>query len=250
MPDPIAPWSAPPAQIALTDGEVHLWRVGLDLPPAQLARCAQILAAAEQERAARFHFAKDRDHYIAARGALRTILSRCLDIPAARLRFNYSSYGKPSLPEELGGSQLCFNLSHSHGIALYALAKGQPIGVDIEHIRPDLASDQIAERFFAPGEVAALRSLPAESRARAFFNCWTRKEAYIKARGEGLSLPLDQFTVSLLPGEPAALLTASDPSEVERWSLHALIPAPGYVAAFAVAGGIGQVRYWDLALYI
>ncbi|MCG8349772.1 MAG: 4'-phosphopantetheinyl transferase superfamily protein [Chloroflexales bacterium] len=248
MTDPIAPWAASPNQIMLTDGEVHLWRVELDLPPAQLARLAQSLAADEQERAGRFHFAKDRNHYIAARGALRLILSRCLGIPAAILRFTYSSYGKPSLSEELGGSQVCFNLSHSHGIALYALAKGQSIGVDIEHIRPDLASDQIAERFFAPGEVAALHSLPVALRAQAFFNCWTRKEAYIKARGEGLSLPLDQFTVSLLPGEPAALLTASDPSEVNRWSLHALTPASGYVAALAVAGGIGQVRYWDLAL--
>ena len=129
---------------------------------------------------------------------------------------------------------------------LYAVARGRRLGVDIERVRADAADERVAEQFFAPGEVAALGAFSESMRPLAFFNCWTRKEAYIKARGEGLSLRLDQFEVSLAPGEPAALLsTSGDPQESARWSLRALDTDPGYVAALAVEGSGWSLRCWQ-----
>ncbi len=153
------------------------------------------------------------------------------------LRFYYGPQGKPKLDKETAGEALRFNVTHTQGLALYAVANGREVGIDVERIRPELVDGDFAERFFSPREVAALRMLPVGLRPEAFFNCWTRKEAYAKARGDGLSLPLKQFDVSLAPREPAALLsTKGDPLEAARWSLSALHPGPGYVAALAVEG--------------
>jgi len=149
------------------------------------------------------------------------------------------------LAGESGGDAIRFNMSHSHGEALYAVTRGREIGIDLEFIRCDLEVEQIAERFFSQCEIATLRALPVSLRKHAFFLCWTRKEAYIKARGQGLSLPLDQFDVSLIPGEPSALLsTQPDSDEALRWSLQELTPAPGYAAALAVEG-----RGWSLSCW-
>ncbi len=191
----------------------------------------------EVERAERFHFDKDRDRYIVARGLLRKILGGYVGKKPQKLRFRYSDYGKPELTDEAKGQNINFNLSHSHGLALYGVTRNRGIGVDLELIRADFADEKIAERFFSPREVATLRSLPKEVQARAFFNCWTRKEAYLKALGDGLSRPLGDFEVSLVPGEPAKLLRVGwDPAERDRWSLQALEPALGYVGAVAVEG--------------
>jgi 4'-phosphopantetheinyl transferase len=168
-----------------------------------------------------------------------------LDVEPSQLRFRYNRYGKPALAGELAEDWLRFNLSHSHGLALYAFTENREIGVDLEFIRPELAGEEIARRFFSSAEAAELAALPSHLRTEAFFNCWTRKEAYIKARGKGLSLPLDQFDVSLAPGKPAALLRArGEPDESSRWSLTALAPAQGYVAALAVEGHAYQLRCW------
>ena len=141
---------------------------------------------------------------------------------------------------------LCFNLSHSHGIALYAITCGREIGIDIEYFRPDVEVEKLAERFFSPREAAVLRALPEHLRKEGFFNCWTRKEAYIKAEGKGMSIPLSAFDVSLTPGEPAALLrTESHPQETSRWSLQALSPEPGYTAALAVKGHDWELKCWQ-----
>jgi 4'-phosphopantetheinyl transferase len=204
------------------------------------------LAADEQARAERFYFERDREHFIAARGVLRTILGCYLNRVPECLSFCYSSHGKPALAGEPGGDAICFNVSHSHGVALYAVTRGREVGIDLERIRFDVAVAEIAERFFSRREVAMLRALPTEVQHQAFFRCWTRKEAYIKARGEGLSLPLDQFDVSLAPGEPAAVLgTQRDPSEASRWSLQELTPAPDYVAALAVEGHGWHLTCWQ-----
>jgi 4'-phosphopantetheinyl transferase len=161
------------------------------------------------------------------------------------LRFGYNPYGKPALVGEEGEKGLRFNVSHSHGLALYAITRGREIGVDLERIRPFPDLIGLAERFFSPKEVAALRTLPAPMQTEAFLTCWTRKEAYIKAKGEGLSLPLSQFEVSLAPGEPSALLrTQWDALEASRWSLHALTPGPGYVAALAVECNHRRMTCW------
>ncbi|HEV2800642.1 MAG TPA: 4'-phosphopantetheinyl transferase superfamily protein [Pyrinomonadaceae bacterium] len=232
----------------LADGEVHLWRAPLAQMPATLERLHATLAPDETAKAARYRFQRHRDHYVAARGILRQLLGRYLDAPPERLRFTYSPYGKPALdPSTHGEPDLCFNLSHSHELALYAFARGRELGIDIEHVRADLAGAEIAARFFSAREVSALRALPTEeTRVRAFFNCWTRKEAYIKARGEGLSHPLDAFDVSLAPGDPAALLgTRGDPQELTRWTLHGLDAGEDYAAALAVRGSNHTLCLWQ-----
>jgi 4'-phosphopantetheinyl transferase len=232
---PITSWLSPPEAPVLVRDEVHVWRASLDQPPSQIEKARCSLAADEEARAARFHFEKDRAHYIVARGVLRDILGCYLNRASECLSFRYGPHGKPALAGYSDGERIRFSVSHSHGMALYAVARGREVGIDLERIRRDLAAGEIAERFFSRWEVATLRALPTELQRQAFFLCWTRKEAYIKARGEGLSLPLDQFDVSLAPGEPAAILgTRPDPAEASRWSLQELCPAHGYVAALAV----------------
>jgi 4'-phosphopantetheinyl transferase len=240
------PWDPPPETLTLAADEVHVWRASLNLTRSQIENLGRTLATDELERAGRFHFPEHRDHFVAARGVLRAVLGRYLGVEPSQLRFCYGPHGKPELAERVGAERPHFNVSHSHGLALYAVTRDREIGVDLEYIRPDLANEAIAGRFFATGEVTTLRGLPASMKPEGFFNCWTRKEAYIKARGDGLALPLDQFEVSLVPGEPATLLrTAYDPQEAGRWSLQALDPGPGYVAALAVEGQGWQLRCWQ-----
>jgi 4'-phosphopantetheinyl transferase len=243
---PVPPWRFPPETSVLGRDEVHVWRADLDQTTLQIQRFLDTLAADEQERAARFHFERDREHFIVARGVLRAILGSYLNRAPESLSFCYSSYGKPALAGASDGNAIRFNVSHSHGAALYAVTRGREVGIDLERIRSDIAITEIAERFFSRREVATLRTLPAEVQRQAFFHCWTRKEAYIKARGEGLSLPLDQFDVSLASGEPDALLGSQrDPSEASSWLLQELAYAPGYVAALAAEGRNWRLTCWQ-----
>lgn len=243
---PVSSWYPPPKVLMLGGDEVHVWRASLSLTASSVQSLQQTLAADEQARADRFHFQRDREHFIIARGVLRAILGCYLRREPSQLRFCYNSHGKPVLAKESGGDVFRFNVSHSHGLALYAVTRGREVGVDLEHIRPHLDLIEIAERFFSPREVAVLRALPPRMQTYAFFSCWTRKEAYIKAKGEGLSIPLDQFDVSLAPGEPAALLhTQWDDQEASRWSLRELNPGPGYVAALAVFGHHWRLKCWQ-----
>jgi 4'-phosphopantetheinyl transferase len=243
MPDT---WRAPTDVLPLSAGEVHLWRALLDQPAHVLHQLGATLAADERDRAARFHFEKDRDRFVVARGALRSILARYLRVPPGRVQFNYSPYGKPALAAEFAAAHLSFNVSHSHALALFAIARGRALGVDVEYLRAAVAVREIAERFFSANEVAAFCALPAAQQPSAFFDCWTRKEAYIKARGEGLSFPLAEFDVSLRPHEPAALLCVrGDEREAARWSLRALDVAPGYAAALVAEGRDWQLKTWQ-----
>ena len=241
----VPPWHFPPETLVLGCDEVHVWRATLDQTPSQSQSFLLNLAADERARAVRFYFERDRERFIVARGVLRVILGGYLNRAPERLSFSYSSHGKPALAEESDRDAIRFSVSHSHGVALYAFTRGRDVGIDLERIRADLAVVEIAERFFSQQEVAMLRAFRTEEQRQAFFRCWTCKEAYIKARGEGLSLPLDQFDVSLAPGEPAAVLgTQRDPSEAARWSLLELDPAPGYVAALAVEGHGWRLTCW------
>jgi len=225
---------------------VHVWRAVLDQSPSQVAGLLDTLAEDERARAGRFYFPIDRERFIVARGVLRAILGLYLNRAAQTVSFRYGSHAKPPLACESGGNALHFNMSHSRGVALYAITRGRAIGIDLEFIREDLEVDQVAGRFFSQREIATLRALPAGLRRYAFFLCWTRKEAYIKARGEGLSLPLDQFDVSLIPGEPAVLLrTQPDPDEALRWSLRELSIGPGYASALAVEGHGWSLCCWE-----
>jgi 4'-phosphopantetheinyl transferase len=240
-------WLCAPERLALPRNEVHVWRAALNADPIDLERLRATLTTDEQARAARFHFPKDQQHFVAARGTLRMILARYLGRAPDQFKFCYNPFGKPELapPGDTGG--LRFNLSHSQGLALYALICDHEIGVDLEGVRADFEWEDIASRTLAPAEVEALRLVPAALRAEAFFNCWTRKEAFVKARGEGLSLPLDQFEVSVAPGEPARLLrTAGDLHEASQWSIRELEPAPGYRAAIAVKTPGCEFKLWEI----
>lgn len=230
---------------ALHPHALHVWRIGLDQPSALRAGLQDSLSADERERAGRFVFTKDRERFVVARAALRDILSRYLQMAAGDIRFEYSEFGKPGLAR-LHQSTLQFNLSHSNGVALLALTLNRRLGIDVEFIRPIQDCNQIARRFFSANESAALFRLPAAQQPLAFFTCWTRKEAYLKAIGEGLSHPLEHFDVSLAPDQPAALLaTRPDPAEASRWSLYGLAAGAGYVAALAAEGRDHQLFYWQ-----
>ena len=236
-------WRSGPASPVIWPNEVHVWKIDLKAPG--LSENRETLSKDEKARAARFRFHTDGDRFIAARSSLRTILGRYLWTRPAELKFGINPFGKPHLvvQDKLG---LRFNLSHSHEIALLALARNRDVGVDIEFMRRDFATDEVAESFFSRSEVNQLASIASELKTEAFFNCWTRKEAYIKARGEGLSFPLDQFDVSFAPDAPAALLAnRRDRGEVSRWSFQALSPAPGYAAALAVEAGFSRLCLWN-----
>lgn len=241
-------WRIPPKALTLGECKVHVWRATTDLVPSQLRRIQKTLSAAERERAGRFYFRQDRERFVAARGLLRNILAQYLDMEPNQLRLSSNPHGKPALALESGGDRLRFNVSHSHRLALIAVTQQKEIGVDIERIRPDLANEMIARRFFSPNEVATLLALPEYLRREAFFTCWTRKEAYIKARGEGLSFPLDQFSVSLAPDDlPALLAVEGNVQETSRWSLHHLYPGHAYVAAIAIEGHTRDIDLWQWA---
>jgi len=240
-------WSGPPKDLVLSEDEVHVWRASLEIKPADVQSFRKLLSADEISKAERFYFEEDRKHFIAARGILRTILGRYLRTFPGYLRFCYKLYGKPALVGESGGKIFSFNLSHSRELLLLAITRGREVGIDVECIQKGLGGQgqEIAERFFSPNEVAKLCSLPTEQKAEAFFKCWTRKEAYVKAKGGGLTVPLDQFEVSFSPGEPAALLHAAFPREISDWSMEELHPGPGYVGALVVQGRAVQLKYWQ-----
>lgn len=234
-------WSPAPVGLKLGADDVHLWRASLDCDASVLARLQTTLSPDEMARADRFVFSTDRNHFVAARGILRELLGTYLTLPPATLEFRYGNHGKPELDVRTSDSVLQFNLSHSGGLAIYAFSLGRRLGVDVEEIRPKLAGEDIARRYFAAREVEELQALAPPLRPEGFFLCWTRKEAYVKAHGAGLSLPLDSFTVSLTPGR-AADLQAADQA---RWSIVALDPAPGFVAAIIIEGEKWQRSYWN-----
>jgi 4'-phosphopantetheinyl transferase len=213
--------------------EVHVWRASLERPEETVARMRRVLAEDERLRADRFRFERDRSRYIVGRALLRGLLGHYLDTAPEDLTFEYGEFDKPTLS---GGPW--FNLSHSGSVALYAFSNAGEIGVDVERDDADLTRECIAERFFSPAEVSVLRSLPPGDQPRAFLACWTRKEAFIKARGDGLSLALDSFDVTLAPDAPAALLrTAWCSEEPGRWHMQDLSNhQAGYIAAVALRG--------------
>ena len=240
-------WPPPPLYPALGPDEAHVWIAALDIPPGCLLPFRNLLNPEELARADRFLQAPHRVRAAVSRACLRALLGRYLRIPPQTVVFQFNPHGKPALSAAHAPSGLRFNVSHSHGLALFAFACDRELGVDIEKIRLDRPADKIAGRFFAPAETARLRSLPSAQQAQAFFECWTRKEAYIKARGEGLSLPLDSFEVGFGPGVPPVLLGARDePDAPARWRLFDLQPFRGFAGALAVERPPCLVRRWRL----
>jgi 4'-phosphopantetheinyl transferase len=225
------------APLVIEPQQVHIWKAELQIGLRRLDEMVSILTGDERARAERFHFARDRRRFIARRGYLRRLIARYLGSAPADVRFSYSAAGKPVLARDCGGDELSFNMSDSGEFAVYAftLAETSPaIGIDVEQIEPAVAQELIAKHFFSAYEIATLRALPAAEQIQGFFNCWTRKEAYLKAIGAGLAKSLDQFDVSLTPGEPAELLRAADGTNTSHWVLQELNVGCGYAAAVAI----------------
>lgn len=241
MSDAWLPAAVPPSLGPL---DVHVWRVDLDAGvPAGLA-LAPRLPEEERRRAERYHFARDRERFLAGRAALRGILAGYLGGAPESVALGRGPLGKPCLLGARGGLE--FNLAHAQACALLAVARGRRVGVDVESLRLGERSLDVARRFFAPAEVARLVATAEDARAPTFVRCWTRKEAYVKARGDGLSLPLQQFQVPLAPAATRALMASVEgPEEVARWTLREITPAPPYLGALVIEGPIGALALLD-----
>lgn|SRR5262245_30844667 len=233
----------------LAADEVHTWSASLDIPSETSARLYATLAPDERQRSARFQFDRDRQRFIAARGVLRELLGCYLHTDPGDVSFVYNAFGKPDLSPRFG-VQLKFNLSHAASLALVAIASASSVGVDLEYIRTQSDYAEIARRFFSAAEVDFLSGLRSETYAAGFLSCWTKKEAYVKARGQGLTIPVNDFSVPLTT-DPArgcedSFVAVLDGVSATRWSLYTFRPAPGYAGALAIEGTGWRVRhcYW------
>ena len=230
--------------LRLKKDTIDIWCISLDLDDPCLHLFEQVLSEEERSKAMRMRIEEPRKHYVAARAILRQIIATYMKEKPERLEFRYGPNDKPALAEEFSSTGITFNMSHSHGLALYGVTLEREIGVDIEKIRQDMAITDLAKRFFSTREYDKMIKLPAEQQVQGFFNCWTRKEAYLKSTGQGLKFPLSHFDVSLAPGEPAALLEhQTDPEQVSLWSIAELDVVPGYAAALSVEGKNFTISY-------
>jgi 4'-phosphopantetheinyl transferase len=235
-------WSEGPSKLDLSMDRVDVWRVHLDEPSSNVSS-PSVLSFDELNRAQRFHFEKDRLHFVRCRSALRFLLSRYLGIAAEDIRFEYQPGGKPELTAQQNPLQLRFNVSHSAQLALIAVSAGHRLGIDIEKQRIDVDISALAERFFSTRERAGLRALPEGLRVAAFFACWTRKESFLKATGDGLSFPLADFSVTTHPEfGPALEEIRGDTQARERWFLADLDVLDGYRGTVAVEGSFFRVE--------
>jgi len=245
-PSPPAPdWPAPPASVAATKADVHIWLIDLDISAAEQAAYRSILTAEELKRADRFVFDYLTRRNIAGQAALRLILSRYTGRPAKHIQFFKGPKGKPYLSPELEATPLQFNVSNSGERALIAVTQEAQVGIDLEGHREVTYGDSVARRHFSPAEYAQLPRVDNPQWLNHFFNCWTRKEAFIKVTGEGLSRALDSFEVSLVPGHRPALTRVDQDLNPERkWTLSAFDPGPGYTAAIVVGGAPRALSFW------
>jgi 4'-phosphopantetheinyl transferase len=227
-----------PEPLELSAGQIHVWHARLDGPDVHLQSLEALLNDEELERANRFRFPFGRAHFVAARCILRCLAGAYQGLQPAGVKLEYSPSGKPALE---GDDGLQFNLSHSHALAVYAFARGRRVGIDVELIRDLQEAESIVERFFSPQESAAFQALPTEARQRGFFNGWVRKEAFVKALGEGLGHPLASFSVSLAPGEPARFTHQPADQIAADWRLYDLAVDDAYTCALVAEGGEARV---------
>jgi 4'-phosphopantetheinyl transferase len=233
------PWFPTSTPQALAERELHVWRASLDVPPMLIRRLESTLNADEKERAERFLVPQARERFVTARGILRELVATYLEIEPEKVEFMYGPQGKPSL-SPVHNSKVCFSVSHSREMGLFAFASHCEVGVDIEQVKPDFKGMEIAAHFFSSEEIAALAKLPPELAVEAFWGCWTRKEAYVKARGQGLSIPLRSFTVSFADSKQSL-----QDETGAAWSCCALEPAPGFAGAVVAAGEDCSLRCWE-----
>jgi 4'-phosphopantetheinyl transferase len=222
--------------------DVHLWSLRLGPLECDLDTLSETLHPDEIARAGRFRFERDRRSYVAARGLIRTILGLYVNVPPAHVAFAYGPHGKPGLIPANSASDVSFNLSHSNELALLALTRGRPVGVDLERIRPFEDVADVPGHIFSQRELAEFQDIPALDRAPAFFNAWTRKEALVKATGLGFSSDVTEVEVTFVPGMDARLVSlCGDPKIAAKWTIRDLAAPHGYAAALAVSGGIRDV---------
>ena len=239
-------WKLPPKSVRLEDDDVHVWSALLDISEENVQYFLQLLDLEEQTRANSFFFELDRTRFIASHGLLRIILSSYVNIEPDKLHFSYNSQGKPYLVETFQDKKLQFNMSHSQAFALYAVTFNRQVGVDLEHIYLIAEIDLLANHILTEREKGEWRKYPANERLEILFRYWACKEAYVKATGEGLALPLEKIHISLMPGSEAGLIR-SDHSirEESRWSLQELHPVPGFAAALVVEGFDYRLNSWQ-----
>lgn len=236
-------WLPPPPSLELAPGEVHVWQIDLDRSPAELEKLRKVLDEAELARAARYYFERDTNRFAAGRAILRKILGFYLNEEPAALTFEYGPQGKPAL---VGRSSLQFNLSNSQQTALLAVTTRNRVGVDIEYQKDNVSMADLVKRFFAPSEITTFNKLPPHRQPEAFFNAWTRKEAYLKACGGGIAIGLDRVVVTFVPGEAARIVVIDGSAkEAARWSLVELKPKPGYQAALVVESPELELKCWQ-----
>jgi 4'-phosphopantetheinyl transferase len=229
--------------------ELHLWWVDICRPSEPVGVLAQCLAPDERQRSERFVRETDRHRFVVSHAAVRRILGHYLSIPPDRVEITIRPGGRPEVAPSDKLPSLRYSLSHSGERALVGVTCYKDVGVDVEHVRPLIDADNIVERYFSAGERAVWRSLPADEQLAAFFRCWTRKEAYLKAQGVGLSAGLDQVEVSLAPGEPACLLRVSNSTDLTtRWQMYDIPASTDYMAACVVDGGIDGISVYDWPL--
>ena len=239
-------WNRSPANVTLSQEDVHVWCASLDQSRERVQWLARTLNAEERVRARRFYFEQDRMRFIVAHGLLRTMLGHYSGTRPGRLRFRYSAQGKPSLARTFAGDGLRFNQARSHGLALYAFTLNREIGVDLQAIRLVSQAEWVTKRLFSDQEMLVFQALAEHEKQEAFFRYWTCKEAYVKASGEGLAQPLDQVDVSLAAEKPAKLLGINgDVQAASRWSLQELKPATGLAAALVVEGFGYHLACWQ-----
>ena len=238
-------WANPPTKLKLREGEADIWIADLEVGETLGRLFFSLLSADEIQRAKSFRFDRHRVNFIAARGILRSLIARYLQRSASEVIFQYGPFGKPEL---LNDPVLRFNISHSDNLAIFAFTRKRAIGVDLEFIRQDIDLQDIAARFLSSNEIRAITALPEKERASAFYNCWVRKEAFIKAVGKGVSFPLDQFEVSLDPNEPARLISiGGNEKDIHKWTLCPLYPADNFAGALAIEGNLKMQRCWQLS---
>ncbi len=232
-------WPQPPTELPALQDNIHVWAVRLDDASVDLDHARAVISLDERARAACFKFDRDRRRYLVAHAALHEILSRYLPIAPLGLSFDTGANGKPRLSQALAPSGIEFNLSHSNEMALLAVCYKREVGVDIEYVKEQFAFQEVAERFFTPREVAAMRGLPSHLQRQAFFKCWTSKEAFLKAKGTGLSGALDEVEIVIIADEQVRITT-----NVPGWLLAELAPIDGHEAALVVAGGPVPIHYY------
>lgn len=240
-------WLPPVSHPLLPGAAIHVWSIRLEEWTTHIPQFLQVLSNEELIKAARYHSSVDRTRFVTCRAVLRLLLSMYLHVPATQLRFCYGEFGKPALCLSSHCSRLQFNISHAHEYALFAISENRSLGIDLEPLRSIAESRAIAMEFFSPQENQALSSLQEQEWDRAFLNCWTRKESFVKALGGGLSLSLNNFTITVQSGGPVRLLDfTGELSQPAHWSFRELQPVSGYIGALAAEGRDWELSCWHL----